>query len=290
MIQTGYLVAGGAAMAKEVLQTEDALALKETAEPGADVGYGKIWVSSADGLPYFKDDAGAICGLCGGGGGGAFPYPYFKEGSTRRFMWAHGIYNSMIAVGLALSTSGAKIPNNDDFTNWLQFTIYKNNYYTRSTGHNETRKAHNPTFAARFKTGPVWSGTAYVFLGVSEVLLNASYGDDPATGSTEYALLRMSNSSPNFYFITRDNAGNVESTDSGIPISVDTAYDFWIEMYEGGDVIFHLQEIFSSVYAEAIHDTYLPGDSTDLGMEWTSYNTVLTYEYFNMSFMSIECD
>ena len=69
MIQIGYLVAGAAVAANEYLQTEGRLSLKETTEPGVTAGYGKIWVSSTDGLPYFKDDAGNVCELCGGGGG-----------------------------------------------------------------------------------------------------------------------------------------------------------------------------------------------------------------------------
>ncbi len=70
VIRAGYLMAGAAVAAMvERLQTEARIALKETTDPVATAGYGKIWVSSVDGLPYFMDDAGNICGLCGGGAG-----------------------------------------------------------------------------------------------------------------------------------------------------------------------------------------------------------------------------
>lgn len=72
VIRSGYLMAGGAVVAMvERLQSEARLALKETTDPALTANYGKIWVSSADGLLYYMDDAGAIYDLTAAGGGSA---------------------------------------------------------------------------------------------------------------------------------------------------------------------------------------------------------------------------
>ena len=76
VIRSGYLMAGAAVVAMvERLQTEARIALKETTDPVASAGYGKLWVSSADKLVYFMDSLGNIYDLTalgsGGGGGGA---------------------------------------------------------------------------------------------------------------------------------------------------------------------------------------------------------------------------
>ena len=74
MIQTGYLVAGGAVAAVEYLQSESRLALKETTAPGGGTAnYGILYVKSADSVLYFMDDAGVEYDLLAGGGGGGAP-------------------------------------------------------------------------------------------------------------------------------------------------------------------------------------------------------------------------
>jgi len=291
MIQAGYLVAGGAVAAKEVLQTEDAFALKETSEPGTDAGYGKIWVSSADGLPYFKDDAGVICGLCGGGGsgGGDGGFPYFRLGTTRRIMYAP-VHNSvLVPVGVAITHSGTRNNNNDDNTAFLRMWV-SGTAYIRSSFFTEARKAHNPSFYSKFKTGSAADLTSMrTFIGVHETPGLNPLNDDP--GGMEYALISLLPTNANFYFISKDNAGNQEATDSGLVMSPDTTYDFRIDLFAGGNVTFYLWETYGSGYAEVTHTNYFPDNSTDLGMDVTVSRTAPSGTwYFNLSYMTIEAD
>jgi len=286
-IQVGNLVAGGAVAAKEVLQTEDAFALKETSEPGADAGYGKMWVSSADGLPYFKDGTGVICGLCGGGeesGGGGGGFPYLMCGTTRRIMAIVAANATYQSWNCSMATSGTKAISIDDFTLWTRHTLAGANNYIRSTAYNDCRKSHSPTFYCRFRLDASVANTRMYF-GLASTSLVA-LTDDPAAG--HYALLRVSPNFANFYFIT-EGAGAQNETDSGLAIQTDTAYDLIIELLDGGNITFTLQEIGGSGFAQEMLIANLPDNSADMGMYAVGWCTSGT-TYYHLCYMTLEAD
>ena len=82
--QTETIIKGnvgiGTTLPNEKLTVEGAVSLDEISAPSHTAGYGKIYVKSSDGLPYFKKHEGTEYELTGGGGGnwtdqGTYYYP-----------------------------------------------------------------------------------------------------------------------------------------------------------------------------------------------------------------------
>jgi len=296
VIRSGYLMAGAAVAAMvERLQTEARIALKETTDPVASAGYGKLWVSSADKLVYFMDSLGNIYDLTalgsGGGGGSGAPVgaeEYFHLGTTQHWHGIVGDGTVVVALNLGITTVSAAAGVNDDVTTFVRFSgTSASPDGTRSTNYTQLRRSHNPKCYFRIKTGPDLD-VQRLWIGVCNASISSNV-DDPA-GATHYAFFNFSTTraNPNWYCITKDGAAqNVQ--DSGVALAASTIYDLEITMIDGGNVEFYITP-YGGAMTNITSNANLPGNSTNLGLFCFIWGTGATARIFDFSYAFAESD
>jgi len=263
---------------------EAPLILKEVAEPASAAGYGKIWVSSADGLPYFKDDAGNICELCAGAGSGgpAAEYPFYKNSGTTRFKVADCNYAGVDYSHWAITSVGTPAAYADAYSSWRRYngtTAVMGGLRTTTT--NYVCGDWNCSSWWLIQTyGSVANQRIHCYCSSAGVVFAAD-----VCASPWYGFVYSAPDSGNWLFSSKDAGGTLSSVDTGIACNTDTIY-YMNVVWNGTSLEWYIAAVGSSS-ASGSKTTNLPLSSLLLSQACQNHSTTGTV-YFYIGYMSLE--
>ena len=262
---------------------EAPLILKEVAEPGAVAGYGKIWVSSTDGLPYFKDDAGNICELCGGAGsGGGGEYPFYRNAGTTRFKVADCNYAGVYYSHWAITSVGAAVAYADSYSSWRR-------YAGSAASMGGLRTTTADYVCGDWDCSSWWLIQTYSSVANQRIHCYCAGGGllfaADLCASPWYGFVYSAPDSGNWLFSSKDAGGALSSVDTGIACNADTIY-YMNVVWNGTSLDWYIAAVGGSS-ASGSKATNLPVSSLLLSQGCANHATTGGV-YFYIGYMSLE--
>jgi hypothetical protein len=220
-------------------------------------------------------------------GGGTAPLFYQGVGSRR---WGGLVAHGGTAVslfGMGATVVGSVTSNPQDDGAWTKLSCTSSapgGYRGIYTGF---RRIYSPTIWFRMKTDADLTNFR-LFLTITDSLYLV-WSDDP-TGAGNRIGFRYSSTAgtANWYFVMKDTVAQT-ATDTGVAVAANTVYDFKIYLPSGGNAYWDVTPLGGGT-TSGNSNANIPGDSVDLGMQFTGCMIGAGQRYWNVGSFYYEED